>query len=179
MRLKRIAIVVGSTAAVALGASALPASADTAGTAGGNYFPVLRQGQTNENVRSLQWLLNCQGYSVTAPSHFGPTTVKRVKAFQSAHAEYPDGNVGAKTWTALVYRGQVSYGTRNDCVKALQVQLNKYRSLTHQADLPISGYYGPKTRAAFKAYQTYYRHPATTVVSAADWSHLLTDDTNE
>jgi peptidoglycan hydrolase-like protein with peptidoglycan-binding domain len=63
-----------------------------------------------------------------------------------------DGNVGAYTWTHILSRSQVRYGDRNDCVKAFQVELNKYRKTDHVADLPITGYFGPKTRTAYHAF---------------------------
>lgn len=48
-------------------------------------------------------------------------------------------------------------GTRGEGVEKLQRFLNAY----HRAQLPVTGYYGPKTKAAVMAFQGTYNIPAT------------------
>lgn len=175
--MKRLAITsVTAAAVIASGAAfAGPASADTAQQVPGSntpYWPVLKQGQTSEQVRTLQWLLNCKGIKVGTPSHFGPNTYKAVRTYQSSHGLNPDGNVGAYTWTDLANRSQVNYDNRNDCVKALQVALNHYRDVTGASDLPITGYYGPKTRTALNKFQHTYGLPTQNLVDVKTWNRL-------
>jgi peptidoglycan hydrolase-like protein with peptidoglycan-binding domain len=87
--------------------------------------------------------------------------------------------VGATTWNDLLSRSQVRYGDRNDCVKALQVQLNTYREDTHTGDLPITGYFGPKTRTALHNFQVWRHRPSTDTVDVATWHTLLTSGVGE
>jgi peptidoglycan hydrolase-like protein with peptidoglycan-binding domain len=177
MNIKRIAVIGLAAGTLGLGGTAVagPASADTAPHLPGHaeYFPVLRQGETSEEVRALQWLLNCKGIHVAVPSHFGPRTYAAVRAYQSSHGLYADGNVGAATWTDLLSRSQVRYGDRNDCVKAAQVLLNKYAGHYGAADLPISGYFGPRTRALLHRVQADAHVPAADIITVHTWSILL------
>jgi peptidoglycan hydrolase-like protein with peptidoglycan-binding domain len=154
MKLKKITMTVLAVAALtAVGSGTALADTATNVTGDGYPYPVLKQGTKSENVRALQWLLNCHGYPVAVPSHFGPATGHQVRAYQVKFGLMPfDGNVGAYTWTSILSRSQVRYGDRNDCVKAFQVVLNKFRHIDHVADLPITGYFGPATRAAYRAF---------------------------
>jgi peptidoglycan hydrolase-like protein with peptidoglycan-binding domain len=152
------------------------ALADTATNVAGNSYPypVLKQGTKSENVRALQWLLNCHGYKVGVPSHFGPSTGHQVKAYQVKFGLMPfDGNVGAYTWNSILSHSQVHYGDRNDCVKAFQVVLNKFRHIDNVADLPITGYFGPNTRAAYRKFFKDPYAPAQIVTPYA-W-HVLAE----
>ena len=177
MKIKRIAVTGLVVGALGMGGAALagPASADTAPSLPGHAesFPVLQQGQTSEEVRALQWLLNCKGIRLSVPSHFGPRTYSAVRTYQSAHRLYADGAVGAATWTDLLSRAQVRYGDRNDCVKAAQVLLNKYHRPYHFADLPISGYFGPSTRSALHTVQARDHVAPTDTITVTTWSILL------
>lgn len=177
MKLKHITMTVLATATIAAGGAVLagPALADTATTVpgSGDIYPVLGPGSRSENVRALQWLLNCHGYPVGVPSHFGPATQHQVRAYQVKFGLQPfDGNVGAYTWTNILDRSQVRYGDRNDCVKAFQVELNKYRNADHVGDLPITGYFGPKTRAAYRAFLKSPGEPGYVATPSA-WHQLV------
>jgi len=178
MNLKRIAIAGLATAGIVAGGAMLgssPASADTV-PADPTYgsWPVLKQGQTSENVRALQWFLNCETFKVKTPSHFGPATYAQVKNFQ-AHAEMsdvPDGNVGAHTWLALTekFSKPMDYGNRNDCVKAVQVLLNKWR---YNDDLPITGYHGDRTKNKILRFQDAHGLPANGKVDTRTLHKLI------
>ncbi|MFD0685209.1 peptidoglycan-binding domain-containing protein [Actinomadura fibrosa] len=175
MKFTRIAATGLAAAGLVAGGAVLasPASADTASTSpNGAYWPVLRQGQTSENVRALQWFLSCEGYEQPAPSHYGPKTTANVHAFQLRFLTWGrDGNVGAYTWRALL--GDIpstGYGQRGDCVKGLQVLLNKWR---YNDDLPISGYHGSRTKAKLVRFQGAHGLPANGVVDLRTYQKLI------
>ena len=66
-------------------------------------LPVLKNGSSNAYVRTLQMLLNCNGYSSgIVDGDFGPNTEKAVKAFQKAKSLTQDGIAGKDTWTAIL-----------------------------------------------------------------------------
>ena len=66
-------------------------------------LPVLRNGASGEAVRTLQMLLNCNGYSSgITDGDFGPNTEAAVKAFQKSKGLTQDGIVGKATWTAIL-----------------------------------------------------------------------------
>ena len=180
MVIKRIAITVAAATTVALGGAAAPAFADTAVTApNGTAYTHLHQGDTSEQVRALQWLLTCRGFTVPTPSHFGPKTYTAVKAYQVKYQIAADGVVGSKTWYDLVSRSQVRFGDRNDCVKGLQVLLNTYREDTHSADLPITGYFGPKTQTSVHNFQGWKKLQVSDIAGVGTWDALLTSGIGE
>lgn len=174
MKLKKITMTALAAAAITLVGSGT-ALADTATNVSGDSYPypVLKQGSRSEDVRALQWLLNCHGYKVGVPSHYGPATQSQVRAYQVKFGLMPsDGNVGAYTWKSILSQSQVQYGDHNDCVKALQVVLNKARHVDNVADLPITGYFGPKTRTA---YQKFFKNPYDSVVVTPYRWHVLVE----
>ena len=66
-------------------------------------LPVLKNGSSDTYVKTLQMLLNCNGYSSgTVDGDFGPNTEKAVKAFQKAKNLTQDGIVGQNTWVAIL-----------------------------------------------------------------------------
>jgi peptidoglycan hydrolase-like protein with peptidoglycan-binding domain len=66
-------------------------------------LPVLKNGSSGAHVRTLQMLLNGNGYSSgTVDGDFGPNTEKAVRAFQKAKNLIQDGLVGQNTWTAIL-----------------------------------------------------------------------------
>ncbi|GAA1541441.1 hypothetical protein GCM10009678_24940 [Actinomadura kijaniata] len=166
MNIRRIAVAGLAAAGVALGAAAVatPASADTSPYAEGTTlgpWPVLKRPVKNENVRALQWFLNCLGHKVDKPSNFGPATQDRVRRFQHTY-RIPggaDGNVGAYTWTAILGKARpMGYKQRNDCVSALQVLLNKW---DYGHDLAIDGAHGDNTRTKLRRFQHGHGLPVT------------------
>ena len=63
--------------------------------------PLLRVGNTGEQVKRLQYLLFTKGYEVTQDGEFGAKTLKAVTAFQKKGGLIADGVVGPYTWRAL------------------------------------------------------------------------------
>lgn len=59
-------------------------------------LPVLKMGDTGEDVKTLQAALK-----IVADGDFGPATKEAVVAFQKKEKLYPDGIVGKNTWIKL------------------------------------------------------------------------------
>lgn len=62
------------------------------------------QGTSGADTGAFQRRLKERGYSLDADNSHGPTTTKRLKAFQSEKGLSADGNGGPQTWTALYVR---------------------------------------------------------------------------
>lgn len=63
--------------------------------------PTLRRGDSGEDVKRLQNILNEYGYNLKVDGIFGTGTDHAVRAFQQGHFLSTDGIVGPKTWAAL------------------------------------------------------------------------------
>jgi peptidoglycan hydrolase-like protein with peptidoglycan-binding domain len=158
-------------------AVALPAAADTK-TYYEGYGPhrVLQQGAKGNEVLALQWILNCRGYHTAKkpPGHFGPTTYQQVRNYQiSGHAEEADGKVGAATWHFLYDDGKgIAYKNKpaNDCVKGVQVLLNKWPK---GGALKVDGKFGSKTQQKVKSFQKRMGRPQTGQVDARTFHQLV------
>lgn len=113
-----------------------------------NPFPEVRQGDKNHPVKTLQDLLNAQGFPVGVDGTFGPQTDAAVRDFQRSRSLSVDGIVGPATWPVLVI--QVRQGDQGDAVRAVQEELD----FRDAADGPkVDGVFGPKTDAAVRAFQ--------------------------
>lgn len=66
-------------------------------------LPLLKPGMTDSTVNTVQTLLYAYGYSASVSGSMDAATVEAVKAYQTAHDLGADGEVGGKTWTALLY----------------------------------------------------------------------------
>jgi peptidoglycan hydrolase-like protein with peptidoglycan-binding domain len=71
-------------------------------------FPLVRKGDQNHPVKTLQYLLRARGHTVTVDGIFGPKTDAAVRGFQQALQVAVDGIVGPVTWRALV-SGMLSF----------------------------------------------------------------------
>ena len=58
-------------------------------------------GSKNDDVRTLQTMLNLAGYVVSIDGIFGAETDAAVRVFQSRNGLVVDGIVGSNTWNAL------------------------------------------------------------------------------
>ncbi|MFD1657289.1 peptidoglycan-binding protein [Streptomyces caeni] len=126
----------------------------------------MKQGQTGERVRTVQYLLNAQGASLTVDGSFGPATDSAVRSFQSAHSLTVDGIVGANTWQALVVT--VRQGDSGSAVTALQRQLN-----AHGASLTVDGSFGPATDSAVRSFQSAHSLTVDGIAGPMTWQALV------
>lgn len=138
--------------------SATPAAALAA-------WPLVNNGDSGPNVRTVQYLLRHRGYSLTVDGQFGPATESQVKAFQSANGLTADGDVGPNTWSKLIVT--LSAGANNDAVRGLQTQLNK-----HGYGLAVDGAFGSGTKSAVVNFQSAHGLAADGIVGPQTWQEL-------
>jgi peptidoglycan hydrolase-like protein with peptidoglycan-binding domain len=120
----------------------------TAHAAAANW-PILRLGSRGEDVRTIQYLLNSRGYSLSVDGSYGNSTTNAVKAFQQSSALAADGRVGAATWSKLVV--PLRKGSRGIAVTALESQLRfhfGYRRVV------VDRIFGPLTDTALRDFQS-------------------------
>ncbi|MFR9800475.1 peptidoglycan-binding domain-containing protein [Streptomyces sp. MS06] len=129
-------------------------------------WPTLKQGATGERVKTVQYLLNAHGASLTVDGDFGPATDSAVRSFQSAHGLSVDGIVGTNTWQALVVT--VRQGSTGQAVKAVQSQLN-----AHGASLTVDGDFGPATDSAVRSFQSAHGLSVDGIVGTNTWQALV------
>ena len=115
-------------------------------------WPLVRQGDRDHPVKTLQYLLGARNHPVTADGIFGPHTDAAVRAFQQEKGLSVDGIVGPNTWRALIV--QVSRGSEGDAVRGVQEEF-QFRNLSGDPSkgLAIDGIFGPKTEAAVRGFQ--------------------------
>ena len=129
-------------------------------------WPTEQQGSTGENVRSVQYLLNAHGSSLTVDGDFGPLTSAAVRSFQSKHGLGADGIVGNQTWPVLII--QVSTGSTGDAVSAVQSQIH-----SRSGWLTIDGIYGAETESAVRFFQQDPGIGVDGIVGPITWNTLV------
>ena len=77
-------------------------------------WPLVRQGDQEHPVQTLQYLLRARGHNLTVDGIFGPATDAAVRAFQQQKGLAVDGIVGPATWSALIIT--VRQGSQGDAV---------------------------------------------------------------
>ena len=115
-------------------------------------FPLVRQGDQQHPVRTMQYLLRARGQNVQVDGIFGPTTNTAVRAFQQTAQLAVDGIVGPKTWGALVVT--VKKGAQGDAARGVQEEF-QYRNESGDPalGLQVDGIFGPKTDEAVRGFQ--------------------------
>ena len=115
-------------------------------------WPLVRRGDQQHPVQTLQYLLRARGHTVTVDGIFGPNTESAVRAFQQEKNLSVDGIVGPNTWSALIV--QVRQGSRGDAVRGVQEEF-QFRNLSGDPSkgLQVDGIFGPKTDAAVRGFQ--------------------------
>ncbi len=122
-----------------------------------NSGPTLSIGATGHDVRRLQRIFVMTKALVFSDitGSFNVTTEQAVKDFQQGAGLTVDGIVGPVTWLALPADPDtpvLSRGASGSVVTALQQGLKKYSTPATDPGL-VDGDFGPKTKAAVKAYQ--------------------------
>lgn len=115
-------------------------------------WPLVRQGDQQHPVQTLQYLLRARGHPVEVDGIFGPNTDSAVRAFQQQKNLSVDGVVGPNTWSALIV--QVKQGSQGDAVRGVQEEF-QFRNLSGDPSngLQVDGTFGPKTDAAVRGFQ--------------------------
>ena len=140
-------------------------------------FPLVREGDQNHPVKTLQYLLRARGHTVTVDGSFGPKTDAAVRAFQQQKGLAVDGIVGPNTWSALIIT--VKKGSQGDAVRGVQEEF-QFRNLSGDpgTGLAVDGIFGPKTDAAVRDFQNALHQdiPSVTVdgiVGPVTWRALV------
>ena len=115
-------------------------------------FPLIRSGDRDHPVQTLQHLLRARNHPVTVDGDFGPKTDSAVRAFQMDAHLTVDGIVGPATWSALVVT--VRRGDQGDAVRGVQEEF-QFRNLSGDPSVgvQIDGEFGPETEAAVRGFQ--------------------------
>ena len=129
-------------------------------------WALVQEGDTGENVRSVQYLLNAHDFSLTVDGIFGPNTNEAVRTFQSDHHLTVDGKVGDQTWPVLII--EVQNGSTGDAVNAVQSQIH-----SRSGWLTIDGIFGPDTESAVTNFQEDTGLSADGIVGPYTWNYLI------
>ena len=113
-------------------------------------FPLVRTGDRDHPVRTLQYLLRARNHPVTVDGIFGAKTDAAVRAFQRDKHLAVDGIVGPNTWSALIIT--VKRGSQGDAVRGVQGEF-VFRAGEPGQGLQIDGIFGPKTEATVRGFQ--------------------------
>jgi peptidoglycan hydrolase-like protein with peptidoglycan-binding domain len=113
-------------------------------------FPLVRSGDRDHPVRTLQYLLRARNHPVTVDGIFGAKTDAAVRAFQRDKHLAVDGIVGPNTWSALIIT--VKRGSQGDAVRGVQEEF-VFRTGEPGQGLQIDGIFGPKTEATVRGFQ--------------------------
>src|SRR3954452_25360726 len=81
-------------------------------------FPLVRSGDRDHPVRTLQYLLRARNHPVSVDGIFGGKTDAAGRAFQMAKHLPVDGIVGPNSWSALIIT--VKRGSQGDAVRGVQ-----------------------------------------------------------
>jgi peptidoglycan hydrolase-like protein with peptidoglycan-binding domain len=129
-------------------------------------WPLVKEGDSQHPVESVQYLLHQRGHPVTIDGIFGPKTTAAVKAFQVEKKLAQDGEVGPLTWAQLAF--QVKEGASGYAVRGVQEEF-----VFRKQNLAIDGIFGPKTDAAVKGFQKGLGVTQDGFVSDTIWQALV------
>lgn len=129
-------------------------------------WPVVEEGGSGENVRTVQYLLNQNGATLTVDGDFGPLTKTAVEQFQGPHGLVSDGKVATDTWSALIV--DVASGSIGAAVSAVQSQLN-----SRIGGPTVDGDFGPETDGLVRNFQTDRGLTVDGIVGPETWNALV------
>jgi peptidoglycan hydrolase-like protein with peptidoglycan-binding domain len=140
-------------------------------------WPLVREGDQQHPVMTLQYLLRARGHSLNADGAFGPVTEAAVRGFQQQKGLAVDGIVGVATWSAVIIT--VRLGSQGDAVRGVQEEF-QFRNLSGDPSkgLQVDGIFGAKTDAAVRGFQQalHLDIPSVTVdgtVGPVTWQALV------
>jgi peptidoglycan hydrolase-like protein with peptidoglycan-binding domain len=140
-------------------------------------WPLVREGDQQHPVKTLQYLLRARGHDLIADGTFGPVTDAAVRGFQQQEGLAVDGIVGPATWPALIIT--VRQGSQGDAVRGVQEEF-QFRNLSGDPSkgLQVDGIFGAKTDAAVRGFQQALHQdiPSVTVdgtVGPVTWQALV------
>jgi peptidoglycan hydrolase-like protein with peptidoglycan-binding domain len=132
-------------------------------------WPLIQLNDTGEDVKSVQYLLNSRGSTLTTDGIFGALTKAAVVAFQSAHGLTADGIVGNATWPQLIVT--VGPGASGPAVSGAQSQL------AARINRPaVDGIFGPDTDEVVHGFQQAAGLTADGIVGPNTWNAMVNYD---
>jgi peptidoglycan hydrolase-like protein with peptidoglycan-binding domain len=140
--------------------------------------PTISPGDTGEAVRRLQRALRrTPNLGLIVNGTFDSPTETAVKEFQESAGLVIDGIVGPLTWNALPDGGPMPIlqeGSSGDVVRSLQTVLtNGAPGQWNTTPQGIDGDFGPHTRAAVEAFQSWGGVAVDGIVGDQTWSVSL------
>jgi peptidoglycan hydrolase-like protein with peptidoglycan-binding domain len=129
-------------------------------------WPVEQLGSSGEDVRTVQYLLNAHGASLSVDGVYGSLTQGAVHSFQAAHGLAADGIVGNATWPVLVI--EVASGSTGDAVRAVQSQI-----ASRIGAFSVDGIFGPNTDSAVRHFQGDVGLAVDGIVGPQTWNALV------
>lgn len=140
--------------------------------------PTVQQGAHGHVVKRVQRALRrTPNLSIVVDGVFGPATRAAVVAFQEGAGLTPDGIVGPLTWAALPDGGPMpvlQQGSSGPVVSSLQTVLtngaDQWGGVTPQG---VDGIFGPHTRAAVEAFQSWAGVTVDGIVGDQTWGSSL------
>jgi peptidoglycan hydrolase-like protein with peptidoglycan-binding domain len=135
-------------------------------------FPLVRRGDRDHPVATLQHLLRAHGQNIAVDGIFGPITEGAVRAVQTGNGLVVDGIVGPQTWPVVIV--QVQQGSTGDAVRGVQEEF-QFRNLSGDPSqgLQIDGIFGPLTDAAVRGFQQALGVSVDGIVGPITWRALV------
>jgi peptidoglycan hydrolase-like protein with peptidoglycan-binding domain len=135
-------------------------------------WPLVRRGDQEHPVRTVQLLLRAHGQNVAVDGIFGAQTEAAVRALQSSRGLAVDGIVGSQTWPALIV--QVQRGSTGDAVRGAQEEF-QFRNLSGDPSqgIQVDGIFGPETEAAVRGFQQALAVSVDGIVGPTTWRALV------
>jgi peptidoglycan hydrolase-like protein with peptidoglycan-binding domain len=129
-------------------------------------WPTQQVGNTGEDVRTVQYLLDVHGPAIPVDGTFGPGTRSAVQAFQTGRGLAADGIVGNATWDALIVN--VASGASGAAARAVQGQL-----ATQGWRVAVDGAFGPATQRRVRDFQAAHNLGVDGIVGPGTWFALV------
>jgi peptidoglycan hydrolase-like protein with peptidoglycan-binding domain len=135
-------------------------------------WPIVRRGDTEHPVRTLQHLLRAHSQNIAVDGVFGPRTEAAVRAVQTSAGVGVDGIVGPQTWPHVIV--QVRRGSRGEAVRGVQEEF-QFRNLSGDPSKgpQIDGIFGPQTDAAVRGFQDALGIGVDGIVGPVTWRALV------
>ena len=166
------------------------------------YSEVLKQGDTGDNVRVIQYYLTVISYfdnripAAEVDGEFGPMTKNAVTAFQQRFGIEPTGEVNRDTWNQLqktyteaseflkkeyvtagdeIYPGRIlSIGMTGDDVSSLQKLIQKISEKNPSVPaVEVTGTFDDQTEQAVRTIQSMNNLPVNGRVGLVTWNRIL------
>ena len=135
-------------------------------------LPLVRQGDRNNFVEMLQYLLNQYGYGLQTDGIFGGNTYRAVIDFQANNGLTQDGIVGPNTWSALLNIDPTAYVLRRGSRRSAALYLQRLLLSYLYPITDLDGIFGPETENAVRSFQSENGLTVDGIVGANTWRAL-------